>query len=684
MQDYTSDKIRNVVLLSHSGAGKTSLSESMLFASGAITRLGRIEDGNTTSDYDSDEVQRQISINLSLLPCPWEGVKINLIDTPGYADFVGEVMAAVRIADAAVIVVCAASGVEVGTEQAWKRAEDRALPRLILVNKMERENANFQQILEQIKAKFGKKCIPVQLPIGSQSEFRGLVDLVSMKACDASGQEVPIPSSEEAASFHEELVESVIEVDDGLVEKYLDGQEITEQEIQRALREATITGRVVPILVGSALRGIGVTQLMDVICQNLPSPVEQGGVEATNMLTQQQETIEQQASAPLSALVFKTTADPYVGKLTYFRVYTGSIYSNSQVWNVTANQAERLGQLFVLRGKTQEPVPHLIAGDIGGTAKLSATGTGDTLCNKDHPLKLAPVEFPPPCFSVAVHPKTKEDLDKLGSVLSRMVEEDPTLHLHKEPDTGETILSGMGDSQLDVVTERMRHKFGVHVLAETPNVPYKETISISTRVEYKHKKQTGGHGQYGHVLLELEPLPRGTGFEFVDKIVGGRVPKNYIPAVEKGVVEACQEGGLAGYPVTDVKVTLYDGSFHPVDSSDICFKIAGAQGLKKGAAQAQPVLLEPIMHLSVTVPDEFTGDVVGDINGKRARVLGITPQDGVQIIESLVPLAEVQRYAIDLRAMTQGRGSYTMEFDRYEEAPPQIIQKIVAERVGKA
>jgi len=680
MQQYGLENIRNVVLLSHSGAGKTSASEAMLFTAGAVKRLGKVEDGTTTSDYDPDEVKRQISINLSLLPCQWKETKLNLIDTPGYSDFIGEVRAAMRVAEGAVIMVCAASGVEVGTEQVWSYCEQAVLPRLIFINKMDRENADFYKTVGQIQSRFGSKCLPLQLPIGAQDSFQGIVDLLTMKAYTGSeAKEAEFPSSlqSKADSFREKLVEAVAEVDDKLIEKYLEGQELSLEELGDGLRKAVVNGRIVPILTGSALQNVGTTLLLDAIHDYLPSAKERDVVTISDSTKQ---TIEPSEAAPLAALVFKTSADPYVGKLTHFRVYNGTIKSNSQVWNAAQGRVERIGQLFVLRGKTQEPVPQLGAGDMGAVAKLTLTGTGDTLCSQAQPVKIAPIEFPQPAFSLAVHPKTKTDLDKLGAALSRLSEEDPTLEVRRETDTNETILSGIGESHLEVAADKMQRKFGVGVRLETPKVPYKETITAGAKAEYKHRKQTGGHGQYGHVFLELEPLPRGSGREFADKVVGGRIPKNYIPSVEKGVNEAVQEGVLARYPVIDIKTTVYDGSFHPVDSSDICFKIAGAGALKKGLAEGQPILLEPIMNIEVTVPEDFTGDIIGDLNTKRARVQGMNPGSGVNTIEAQVPLAEVLRYAIDLKSITQGRGSYKAEFSHYEEVPAHITEKIIAAR----
>jgi elongation factor G len=677
MQKYGLDKIHNTVLLSHGGAGKTSLAEAILFNAGAVNRLGKVDDGSSTSDYEQDEIKRKISINLSLLPCEWRDTKMNIIDAPGYTDFVGEVKASMRVSEGAVVVVCAASGVEVGTELVWGYCEEAKLPRLIFVNKMDRENADFLKIVEEIQAKLGKKCLPLQLAIGAHTGFEGVVDLLDMKAYTGTPpKEADIPEAlkSQAASYREKLVEAIAEIDDALIEKYLGGEEISPAELTDTLRKAVITGSIVPILAGSALQNVAVNRLMDAICDYLPVPKEQ------KVAVSDGSTVDPSETAPLAALVFKTTADPYVGKLTYFRVYNGIFKSNSQVYNANQKATERIGQLFMMRGKTQEPVTEVGAGDIGAVAKLSVTDTSDTLCVQDKPMKLASIVFPKPTFREAVYPKTKTDIDKMGTTLARLAEEDPTLTVHRELGTGETILSGMGDTHLAVAAEKMQQKFGVNVELAIPKVPYRETITVPSKSEYKHKKQSGGHGQYGHVLLEMEPLPERGENEFGERIVGGSVPKNYIPAVEKGVHEAYQEGALAGYPVVGIKTTLYDGSFHPVDSSEICFKIAGAGAFKKGMADGQPILLEPVMNLKVTVPSDLTGDIIGDLNTKRARVLGMNPEGANNVIDAQVPLAEVQRYAIDLKSMTQGRAVYSMEFDHYEEVPAQITQKIVAQK----
>lgn len=686
MRNYGVDGIRNVVLLSHCGAGKTSLSEAMLFTSGAISRLGRADEGTTTSDYDPDEIKRKISINLSLLPCEWKDTKVNIIDAPGYADFLGGAIAGIRVADGAIVVVCAASGVEVGTELMWKRIEARDLPRLIFINKMDRENADFHKVVDQIQKKFGRHCVPVQLPIGAHTSFEGVVDLIGMKAYKRDSREeseIPASVAIQARTLRDKMVESVVELDDDLTNRYLEGQEVTVDDLRRVLVQGVKAGSIVPILTGAALQNTGIWCLLDAACQYLPSPKEAKPAEATNAVTQQSEPIQSDEKAPLAALVFMTSADPYVGKVTHFRVYSGAVSSNSQVWNATRGQMERVGQLLMIRGKSQEAVPRVTAGDIGSVGKLAVTVAGDTLCAKERPLKLPALEFPEPVYSVALHPKTKTDVDKLGTVLPRLAEEDPTILVRKDADTGETVLQGMGDTHVEVTAERMQRKFGVGVDLRTPKVPYKETVTSLVKAEYKHKKQTGGHGQYGHVLIEVEPLARGAGFEFAERVVGGAVPRNYIPAVEKGILEGKQEGVLARYPLVDVKVTLYDGSAHPVDSSEISFKIAAAQALKKALSQGHSVLLEPIVRLRVTVPEAFTGDIMSDLNTKRGRVMGMTQEYGSQVIEAQVPLAEVLRYAVDLRAITQGRGSYTMEFSHYEEVPAYQTEKIIAERAAE-
>ncbi len=677
MKEYSVDRIRNVVLLSHGGTGKTSLAEAMLYNTGAIKRLGKVDEGTTVSDYDPEEIRRHISVNTSLVPCKWRDHKINVLDTPGYADFVGEMKGATRVADACIIVVDATSGVEVGTELVWKYADERDLPRLVFINRMDRDNADFSRTLNQLREAFEANFVPLQLPVGVGEGFEGLIDLVTMKAYVGEEKDIPPQLLEEARSFQQALVETAAEAEDELIVKYLEGEELTAEEIRRGLVAGTKARSVILVLCGSATQVVGSQALLDAIVEYLPSPAE-SEVRARSPLSGLEETLEMSPPSPLAALVFKTFADPYVGKLTYFRVYTGVMESDSRVLNASRNKEERIGQLFRLRGKEQEAVKSISTGDIGAVAKLQATSTGDTFCDKDHPLLLAEIGFPHPVYSAAIKPKTKADLDKMGTALARLVEEDPTLRVSREQDTRETILSGMGESHVEIAARRLERKFGVEIETDVPKVPYKETIRSTASAEGKHKKQTGGRGQYGLVQLRLEPLPRGQGFEFVDKIRGGAIPHNFIPAVEKGLKEAIQTGVLAGYPAIDFQAVLYDGKYHPVDSSEIAFKTAASLGFKKAMEEANPVLLEPVMKLAITVPEEFMGDVLGDLNSKRARVMGMEQSGGLSVITAQAPLAEIQRYATDLRSITQGRGYFTMEFDHYEEVPDHVAQEIIA------
>ncbi|MBI2910904.1 MAG: elongation factor G [Chloroflexi bacterium] len=681
MKSYTPNQIRNVALIGHGGSGKTTLSEAFLFVSGAINRLGRVDDGNTASDFDAEEIKRHMSINLSMVPAEWRDTKLNVIDTPGYADFIGEVRAALHVADGALMVLCAASGVEVGSEITWGMAAERSLPRLILVNRMDRENADFARTLEQARQLLGGGCVPLQLPIGSASAFRGIVDLVGQRAyLGPQAEEGPIPAELESdvAIQRERLVEAAAETDDDLLAKYLEGEGLSDEEVIQGLRRGIRAGKVFPVLVGSGAHCRGVDRLLDAIVDYIPAPTETPACAAREIPSNRETALTSDPKGPLAALVFKSTADPYIGKLTYLRVYSGTLNSDSHVWNAGRGREERLGTLYVMRGKNQEPVGSVGAGDIGAVAKLAETTTGDTLCQRERPVAVPAPQFPVPNFSVALYPRTKADLDKMGSALARLVEEDPTLRVSREHDTSETILAGVGESHLDIAVEKMKRKFGVELTVSAPKVPYKETITAGTKAEYKHKKQTGGHGQYGHVFLALEPLPRGSTFHFEEKVVGGVVPRNYIPAVEKGVHEALQEGVIAHYPVVDVRVVLYDGSYHPVDSSDLSFKLAGLMAFKKGMSQAQPALLEPIVKVSLEVPSNFQGDVMSDLNGRRARLLGASSQGGTAYIEALAPLAEIQRYATVLRSITQGRGSFSLEFDHYDEVPAHLAQAIVA------
>ena len=671
MPDITSDRLRNIVLLSHSGAGKTILSEAMLHAAGATSRMGTIEDGTTVSDYEPEETRRQTSIQTSILPCPWREHKINLIDTPGYADFRGEVTSGIRVADAAVIVVSSPAGVEVGTQQMWQLASERSLPPMVFVSKMDRENADFPRVMASLVERFGRQCIAVHVPIGAEANFSGIVNLLDPKSKAPEGLQAQAETAREA------LIEAVAETDDELTMKYLEGEPLTQEEVSRGLRQGIASGSIVPVLVGASPSVVGAKELLDAIVDYMPSPTE-GPANTGTGTSSEEEALPCDSSGPLAALVFKTAADPFVGKLSYFRVYSGTFKSDSQVWNANAGEAERVGQAYEVRGKSQEGLASLVAGDIGAVSKLSSVLTGHTLCTRERQVTLPGMVFPRPVYKMAARPKSKADVDKMTTSLARMAEEDPSLVVTREPDTLEVLLEGLGDTHVEVAVEKMRRKFGVEILLELPRVPYKESIAVPTRVEYRHKKQTGGHGQYGHVWLELEPLERGAGFLFAKTVVGGSVPREYIPSVEKGVVRALSGGVVAGFPVVDLKATLVDGSYHTVDSSGMSFEIAGGHALTKGIQQASPVLLEPIMRGQITVPDAFTGDVIGDLNSKRGRIQGMTPQgDGTTLIEAEVPLAEMLRYATELRSQTQGLGSFSMEFDHYGEVPQHLVTRIV-------
>ena len=679
VKDYGVDKLRNVVLLAHSGTGKTSLSEAMLFDTGSISRLGRVEDGTTTSDYDPEEQRRGMSVNTAVLPCEWRDHRINVLDTPGYMDFVGEVAGATRVADSAIVVVCAASGVEVGTELMWSLADEQELPRLVFINKMDRDNASFARTLEQLRDKFDARFVPLQLPIGSHESFRGVIDLIAMKAyVGDKGEEAEIPEDlrDQAEVMREELIENSAEGDDELLMKYLDGESLTEEDVRRGVAAGVRAGRIVPVLCGSATGNIAVLPALQAVIDYFPSPAERVA-KATNPVTEAEEEIPADRSGPLVALVYKTLADPFVGKLTYFRVYSGSLESDSRAYNPVSRETERIGQLYLLRGKEQMPVDSVHTGDLGAVAKLTETKTGDSLCDKGAPLVLPGIVFPSPVFSACIEPKTKADLDKMGSALKRLTEEDPTLRVGRNADTGEMIMSGMGESHIDIAAKRLHEKFGVEIVSRIPTVAYKETITKVASAQGRHKKQTGGRGQFGDVFLRLEPLERGSGFEFGNEVFGGSVPRQYIPAVEKGLNECIGDGVLAGFPTVDFRAVLYDGSYHSVDSSEIAFKLAARLGFRAAAAEAGPVLLEPVMSVKITVPEQFMGDILGDLNTRRARVQGMDQARGNCVVTAQAPLAEMQRYATDLRAMTQGRGLYEMEFSHYEQVPSHVAEKVI-------
>ncbi len=684
MKNYKSDMIRNIGLIGHSGSGKTSLAEAMLYNSGSTDRLGKIDEGNTICDYDPEEIKRRISISNAIAPCEWKDNKINIIDTPGYFDFVGEVKSALRVVENAVIAVCAVSGVEVGTEQVFKYAEDANLPRIFFINKMDRENANFNKVLNQIREFFGPKAVPLQLPIGSEANFNGIVDIVSEKAysfADKNLKECAIPEDlrDTMAKYRSALLEAVAETDDDILMKYLEGEELTDTEIEKGLRKGIISGDIFPILCGSSLTNKGISLLLDVICNYAASPQDRPDEIGVKPGTDEETIRKCSADEPFSALVFKTMADPYVGKLTLFKVFSGSVKSDTSVYNVTQNQTEKFGQIYALKGKKQENITEVVAGDIAAVAKLQYTTTNDTLADKENPILLKPIDFSKPVLTLAAQPKSSGDEDKISSGLARLMEEDKTFEVSKDPETSQLLVSGMGEIHLEVLAAKLANKFGSEIVLELPKIPYRETIRETVKVEGKHKKQSGGRGQYGHVWLELQPTDLNEEFQFEDKIFGGAVPKQYVPAVEKGIREALKEGVLAGYPMIGIKAVLYDGSFHPVDSSEMAFKIAGSMAFKKGALQAKPVLLEPIMDLTVVVPENYMGDIIGDLNKRRGRVLGMDQKDGMQHIKAQVPMSEILRYATDLRSLTQGRGSFVSIFSHYEEVPAMIAEKIIAE-----
>ena len=676
MARYDTKQLRNIVLLSHSGAGKTIASEAMLHVAGLTSRLGTVEDGTTSSDFEPEEIRRQGSVQSSVISCLWNGHKINVLDTPGYADFRGEVISSVHVADAAVFVIACPSGPEVGTTQMWSIADARSLPRLIYLSKMDKENADFNRSMDLITERFGRKCVPIQIPVGSESEFNALVNLLDSESITAE------QSTSDVEAARERLIESVAESDDGLATKYLEGEDITQDELIHGLKQGVLDGKIIPVLVGNSTEELGTKELLNCIVDLLPSPSD---VKEDNLMKSVEAIpLNPDSQAPLAALIFKTSADPFVGKLSYFRTYRGTISSDSQIWNANTNESERIGQLFSLVGKEQSAESDLAAGDIGATAKLNSSLTGHTLCEKDHTIQINPPIFPRPVYQMAVFPKTQADVDKMSTSLTRIAEEDPSLEVIREPNTLEILIGGLGDTHVEIAVEKMKRKFGSEMILEVPKVPYKETIASTTKVEYRHKKQSGGHGQFGHVWLELEPLPRGEGFAFEESVVGGSVPREYIPAVEKGVVKAMADGAIAGYPIVDVKATLFDGSYHTVDSSGICFEIAGAAALTRGVQQATPALLEPIMQATISVPDDFAGEIIGDLNSKRGRIQGMTPQgNGITIIETEVPQAEMLRYATDMRSITQGQGTFTTEFSHYDQVPGHMVEQIIQETRAK-
>ncbi len=685
MNVYEPRNIRNIALVGHSGAGKTTLTEGLLFCAGAINRMGNVEDGNTVSDHDPEEVRRGISVSLSLAPFEWQDAKINLLDAPGYADFIGDVEGALRAVDLCLFVVSAVAGVEVQTEVVWEMAAEAGLPRAIFINKMDRERASFERTLDGLMGAFGTQVSPAQLPIGEEHEFAGIVDLLSRRAYryggGPQGEEIDWPEDmvAKAEPYREKLTDAVAEADDALLEKYLEQGELPAEDIVRGVKAGLAQARFVPVLVGAADKPIGADLLARFAVDAFPSPLDRPPV-----IAHARDGVDREVACDpngsLVALVFKTVADPYVGRINMFRVFGGKVRPDSAVFNASKNTEERVGQLFTMRGKEHETVAEVPAGDIGAVAKLSHTTTGDTFPVKGDPVTLPPIELPEPLLAVAIEPKTKGDEDKLSTALSRIKDDDPSIRVERSPETRETVMYGMGEAHIDSVIERMKRKFGVDVVTHPAKVPYKETIKGKVQAMGRHVKQSGGHGQYGIAHIEVEPLPRGSGFEFVDKIFGGAIPNQFIPSVEKGVEKTMSQGVVTPYQMVDVRVTLVDGKYHAVDSSDMAFQLAGSLAIKDAASKAGVNLLEPIVQTEVVVPEDYTGDVIGDLNSKRGRILGMeSTGGGKQRIRALVPQAEMTRYAIELRSMTQGRGMFTMKFDHYEEVPTHLAEKVIAE-----
>jgi len=685
IEKTTTRKIRNVSITAHGGTGKTSLSEGMLFNSKNISRLGKVDDGSTVSDYDPEEIKRKISINAALTPVEWEENKINLIDTPGYADFISEVKASLQISDGAIILVDALMGVETQTEIVWKMANERNLPRLIFVNKMDKEDANFEKDLESLKSTLDNSVTAVQLPLGTDKEFKGVIDLVKMRALIFNNgkiieEAIPEELQPTVEKYLKILTEAIAETDDDLLTKYLEEEPLTPEEIISGLKKAVKKGKIIPVFCGSALKNIGIQPLLDAVIDYLPSPDEMPEVKGKNPKTNEEEVRKPIEDEPFCALVFKTISDPYIGKLNFVRVYSGTLKTDSHIYNATNKNKEKVGHLFQMQGKEQKEIKEAGAGDIVAIPKLSHTHTGDTLCDESRPIVLKKIDFPEPIFSIAIDTKRKEDEEKLATSLTKLAEEDPTFTIRRDHDVGQTIISGMGNVHLEVKINKLKQKFGVGTIKEELKIAYKETIRKTSKVQGKYKKQSGGHGQYGDVWIEFRPLPHRGGFEFEDKIFGGSVPRQYIPAVEKGLKEALNEGILAGYPVVDIKTILYDGSYHPVDSSEMAFKIAASMAFKKGLLEANPVILEPILNVEVIVPESDMGTIMGDLNSKRGKILGMEPiGNGYESVRAQVPEAEMKRYAAELRSMAHGRATFSVKFANYEEAPHDIQEKIIAE-----
>jgi elongation factor G len=687
MKDYSPDKIRNVALVGHGSSGKTSLAAALLFDFGATGRLTKVDKGNTVTDYEPEEIDRKISINSAV--CFFEATehKITCIDTPGYSNFLWDAKAALRAVDGAAVLVDAVSGVEVGTEKVWEMLEEDELPRLIVINKLDRENANFGRALESVAQFFGRRAVPVQIPIGEEKNFSGIVDLVRMKALafekDESGrfreEDVPAALKAEAAKKREGLVEMIAENDEKLMEKYLEKGELSAQEIHAGLKKAVFNRQLYPVFACSALSNIGVQPLADGMIELLPTPLEKGLVKAT--VKGQPGNVRMSVDEPLTALIFKTISDPYTGRISLLRVFSGKLNPDSVVSNVTKESDEKLGGLFFLQGKEQIPAGQAKCGDIVATAKLKVTSTGDTLAAKGVEVALPTINFPEPSISFAIEPKSRADEDRISQASHRIVEEDPTVRFERDPDTSQLLISGGGELHVRIITDKLKKRYNVDVDLKPPKISYKETIKGRADVQGRHKKQTGGRGQFGDVWIKMEPLPRGQDFVFEDKIFGGAIPRNFIPSVEKGVLEARKKGVLAGYPVVDFKVILYDGSYHEVDSSDIAFKIAASKAFKLAMREAKPTILEPVMNVEVYAPEAYMGDIMGNLNGRRGKLQGMEQKGQMRIIKATVPMAEMLDFEPTLTSITGGRGSFMMEFSHYEEVPSHLQQKIIAEAV---
>ena len=687
MRVYESENIRNVGVMGHGASGKTSLTSAMLFDSGAINRLGRVEDGNTVTDWEDEEIERKISISSALAHCEWNKKKINILDTPGYRPFLTEAELALRVADAAVVVIDAVAGVEVQTEKVWEFADQFDLPRLIVINKMDRDNASFDRTLQSIEDSFGRTPIPIQIPIGAEREFSGVVDTVANKAYryarDGSGKfqetEVPAELKDQVKSAREKLVEMVAEGSDELMEKFFSAGTLEGPDLVEGLRRGVAQRSVVPVLCASSTLNVGIAQVLDSIVDLLPSPASRGKVQGID--PKAKESIERAVSSkePYAAYVFKTVADPFTGRISILRLYSGVMKSDTQYYNQTKEKSEKFGPLQALQGKSMTPVGEVHAGDFFAVTKLKETTTGDTVCDPAHSIVFPAVEVPEPSMTFAIEPKSRGDEDKISNALARITEEDPALKYNRDAQTKQLLLSGSGQLHVEVTVAKLRKRYGVEVILKTPKIPYRETIRGHADVQGRYKKQTGGHGQYGDCKIKMEPLPRGESFQFVDEIFGGSIPRNFIPAVEKGIVEAASKGFLAGFPVVDFKVTLYDGSYHPVDSSELAFKVAGSMAFKKGMEEAQPVLLEPIMNVEILAPQEYAGDLMGDLTSRRGRLQGMDVKRDTQVIKAQVPMAEMVTYSPVLTSMTGGRGSYHMEFSHYDEVPAHVAQKIIDE-----